>query len=101
MGAAFPMPYIIGGVLGLAFAFKILWATLRSHLVAKHSCVGDLADLGKPRPDSEKIRGTAVVAGGRCAIVSSRQLCSDATIDNLVMLAWLRLVCYTTTTSAS
>lgn len=59
--------YIIpASLISGALAFNAIWRLLRSHLVAKYSSIEDIKGLGQARPEGSKIRGTAVVCGGRC-----------------------------------
>jgi hypothetical protein len=54
------------GALTLCF-LKYLATNLRSYLLKKETMVLDLAHLGKARKDDKKIKGTAVICGGRYA----------------------------------
>lgn len=46
-------------------AWKVTGSLLRSYFVGRFTVVKDLPNVGMARPDSERIRGTAVICGGR------------------------------------
>ena len=45
--------------------WKILGSAVRSMLVSKLTVMDDLKNLGKARADGKRIKGTAVICGGR------------------------------------
>lgn len=53
-----------------SFVIAAVWRFLGNHaqayLFKKYTVVHELANVGKERVDQERIRGTAVVCGGRC-----------------------------------
>ena len=46
-------------------AWKVTGSLLRSFFVGRFTVMKDLPNVGKARPDNERIRGTAVICGGR------------------------------------
>ncbi len=46
-------------------ACKVTGSLLRSYFVGRYTVMKDLPNTGKARPDGERVRGTAVICGGR------------------------------------
>ncbi len=60
-----------------SYFLLVAWAAgwfLRRFLVRRHTIVKDVHELGKPRPDGRRIKGTAVVCGGRQVACSTLNL---------------------------
>ena len=54
-----------GVALGAYAGLRVLGSRLRQSMLEKETIVCELEHLGKPRPEGEKLKGTAVVCGGR------------------------------------
>ena len=70
MPAKLSLAYITAGV-GIVLT-PVLWSTLssfvRHSLITKSTILNDIPDLGKPGKRGErKLRGTAIICGGRLA----------------------------------
>ncbi|KLO08762.1 hypothetical protein SCHPADRAFT_944175 [Schizopora paradoxa] len=72
-------------------AWKVTGSLLRSYFVGKFTVMKDLPNVGKARPDDERIRGTAVVCGGSIAGLWTARICADHFEDVLIVEpeAWL------------
>ena len=56
---------LLAGVAGTKFLYDNLGTYLRNYFTRRDTIVFDLPNLGKPREKGKKIKGTAVVCGGR------------------------------------
>ena len=52
----------------LAGVWKFGAKALRNHLFYKYTILGDIGDLGSPRDSKDRLKGTAVICGGRCVV---------------------------------
>ena len=62
--AAIPAVYVL---------LRFLGKCLRAYLLRKHTVLYDIPKLGGPRPDEKRIKGTAVICGGRCVCLSEER----------------------------
>ena len=56
-------------IVASAIAAKVAWnlggGLLRRYFVRKYTVIDDLPYIAEPRPENQKVKGTAVVCGGR------------------------------------
>ncbi|EJD02944.1 uncharacterized protein FOMMEDRAFT_134111 [Fomitiporia mediterranea MF3/22] len=85
------MSFLKHGVLFILdiFAIVTLWRCsaylVRQYLTKRTTILHDLPNLGRPRPDEKRIKGTAVVCGGSFAGLWSARVLSDHFEDVLVV----------------
>lgn len=56
---------VVLGPLAVFAVWKAAGSLLRSYFLGRYTVMKDLPNAGKAREDRERIRGTAVVCGGR------------------------------------
>ena len=62
------MDYLTGAACSLPLlyaSYQLAGSVLDDHFVHKYTVLPDLAHLAQPREDSKRIKGTAVICGGR------------------------------------
>jgi len=61
----FPSLLIVPQLAGICIILNYLARSLRKYLLKKETILLDLPLLGKAREEADKIKGTAVICGGR------------------------------------
>ena len=74
-------------ILGIYYIVVYLERVLRRRLLLKHTCVLDIDTLGR-RPHSQKIKGTAVICGGRYVVLPTYLVLPSFTREFSVSLVW-------------
>ncbi|KIY69826.1 hypothetical protein CYLTODRAFT_488549 [Cylindrobasidium torrendii FP15055 ss-10] len=61
----------------LYYGFGVIWGVLRQRSIVKNAAWYDIPQLGRPRQDTERIPGTAVVCSGSMGGLLAARICSD------------------------
>ncbi|KAL5489740.1 hypothetical protein ACEPAI_4572 [Sanghuangporus weigelae] len=67
----------------LFLSVLVKWS--RSYFMRKMTVLGDISNIGKPRADLERLKGTAVICGGSIAGLWTARICADHFEDVVIV----------------
>ncbi|KAL5529778.1 hypothetical protein ACEPAG_5765 [Sanghuangporus baumii] len=74
---------VISPAVILFLSVLVKWS--RSYFMRRMTVLGDISNMGKPRADLERLKGTAVICGGSIAGLWTARICADHFEDVVIV----------------